>query len=726
MGAPLLLIPPLTQLNTPYPATAYLSGFLRQQGIASRQGDLGLDLVLEVFHRKGLEDLFDTIASRFSNLEGSCLGILESRILYENTIDAVIAFLQNKNYSLAYRIAARSYLPEGNRFQQVKDLDWYFGNIGVQDKARYFCTLYLEDLADLIQATVGPHFGFSKYAERIARTAVSFTPIEDALNADLNYFDAILIRCLKRYFDASVPSWVGFTVPFGGNLYGALKAGQWIKKNYPDVKIIFGGGYANTELRELRDPRIFQYLDYITLDDGEGPLLQIINQLDQPEDQKVFKRTFRLKNGEVLWDNSATGLDFSHAQKAAPTYEGLRLKEYLSVIDMPNPMHRLWNDGRWNKLTVAHGCYWKKCSFCDISLDYIGRYEKTTAVHFVDQMESLIKETGETGFHFVDEAAPPAALREIAVEILKRKLSVSWWANIRFEKSFDADLCSLLSDAGCIAVTGGLEVASPRILEMIDKGISIDQVAKTCNAFVQSGILVHAYLMYGFPTQTAQETIDSLEVVRQLFQHHLLQSGHWHQFAMTVHSPVGKDPAKYGVIRTGPVFEGFANNDLYHDDPKGAQHELFSDGLKKALYNYMHGLAIDYPLKRFFNFPVPETRVPRNLIEKSIKKLPLDELELPGYSFYLYQVRIQLGKQRGGDREVSFYHSKGVEVIEMPLAAAKYLKENEEVFDLFGRGEKAYNQVLEEIAVISKKSKEELVHQKWWKALRKFLRIIRG
>ena len=227
-------------------------------------------------------------------------------------------------------------------------------------------------------------------------------------------------------------------------------------------------------MRELSDPRVFQYVDYITLDDGEDPILNLIKNLSIPDEEKKFKRTFHLKNNQVVFTDNLLGGDFSHQQKPAPSYQGLKLDQYLSVIDMPNPMHRLWNDGRWNKMTVAHGCYWKKCSFCDIHLDYIGRYDKATAEHLVNQMEELIAETGETGFHFVDEAAPPAALRDLAIEIINRKLQVSWWANIRFEKSFDADLCQLLAASGCIAVTGGLEVASPRILALIDKGITVD------------------------------------------------------------------------------------------------------------------------------------------------------------------------------------------------------------------------------------------------------------
>ena len=726
MAKILLFTPPLTQLNTPYPATAYLTGFLRQQGYDSRQGDLGLDLVLEMFSQKGLTAIFDAIEAENFELTPNLQGILKNRGLYENTTEAVISFLQNKNYTLGYRIARGNYLPQGSRFDQIKDLEWFFGNIGVQDLARYKCTMYLEDLSDLIQATIGPHFGFSKYAERIARTAVSFDPIEEALQTETGFLDSLLLRVLSQYFQEEVPDFVGFTVPFGGNLYGALKCGQWIKQHFPQVKIAMGGGYPNTELRELSDSRVFQYLDYITLDDGEGPILNLIQNIQVPDAEKKFKRTFHLVDHQVVFTDNLVGGDFLHQQKPAPSYTGLKLHQYLSVIDMPNPMHRLWNDGRWNKMTVAHGCYWKKCSFCDIHLDYIGRYDKATAEHLANQMEELIAETGETGFHFVDEAAPPAALRDLAIEIIRRKLQVSWWANIRFEKSFDADLCQLLAASGCIAVTGGLEVASPRILDLIDKGITVDQVARVGKAFSDAGILVHAYLMYGFPTQTAQETIDSLEVVRQLFQNNLLHSGHWHQFAMTVHSPVGKDPEKYGVIRTGPEFKGFANNDLYHEDPKGANHEMFSDGLKKALYNYMHGIGIDFPLKKFFSFAIPEPLVPRTLIERSLKATPLDEVSRPGFRFCFLQNNLILKKQNGGNKEVEIIGSKGKDTIEIPMHAAQFLVDNQDQFQWNAKNEWDYTTTIEKLASLCKKTTDELVQQKWWKSLRRYFIVIKA
>jgi hypothetical protein len=281
-------------------------------------------------------------------------------------------------------------------------------------------------------------------------------------------------------------------------------------------------------------------------------------------------------------------------------------------------MHRLWSDGRWNKLTVAHGCYWKKCSFCDVSLDYIGRYETAGAELLVDRIEAIVAETGQTGFHFVDEAAPPKALKALAQELLRRGTRISWWGNVRFEKTFTPELAELLAQSGCIAITGGLEVASDRLLELMQKGVTVDQVARVTKAFADQGVLVHAYLMYGFPTQTEQDTVDALELVRQMFAAGCLHSGFWHRFVCTVHSPVGQRPQDYGVtlhpLPPGP----FGKNDVGFTDPTGTDHDALGVGLKKALYNYMHGLGLDEDVRAWWEFPLPKPRVPRRRIERAL------------------------------------------------------------------------------------------------------------
>ncbi len=539
---------------------------------------------------------------------------------YIKTIDAVIAFLQGKNPTLALQICQEDFLPEASRFAQLEELDWAFGTMGTQDKAKHLATLYLEDISDFIVECVDANFGFSRYAERLGRSANSFDELYDALQQEPTYIDTVLLSILKERIETIQPTLFLISVPFPGNLYSAFRSAQWVKNNYPNIKISMGGGFPNTELRSLSDARVFEFIDFITLDDGEMPIEELINAVTSSAVEKQYKRTFLLENGKVVYKNNSLKHDYKQSQVGTPDYSDLLLDKYISVIEIVNPMHRMWSDGRWNKLTMAHGCYWGKCTFCDISLDYIKVYEPVAASLLCDRMEEMIAQTGQNGFHFVDEASPPALMRALALEILRRKLAVTWWTNIRFEKSFTKDLCLLLKASGCIAVSGGLEVASDRLLKLIDKGVTVEQVAKVTRNFTEAGVMVHAYLMYGYPTQTVQETIDSLEMVRQLFEVGILQSGFWHQFAMTAHSPVGMYPEKFGVIKETETIGAFANNDINYTDITGIDHDKFSFGLKKSLFNFMHGICFDYELQDWFEFKIPKTKITPDFIFDALQE----------------------------------------------------------------------------------------------------------
>ncbi|HSD14576.1 MAG TPA: B12-binding domain-containing radical SAM protein [Flavobacterium sp.] len=614
----LLITPPFTQLNTPYPATAYLKGFLNTKNIPSFQMDLGIEVILELFSKEGLQGIFSYSEVNQNDFSDNSQRIFSLQHEYIKTIDSVIAFLQGQNPTLARQICLDGFLPEASRFSQLDDMDWAFGTMGMQDKAKHLATLYLEDLSDFIVECVDENFGFSRYAERLGRSANSFDELYDYLQTEPTYIDNLTLKIISERIRQVQPKLICFSVPFPGNLYSSFRCAKHIKENFPEVKVAMGGGFPNTELRELKDTRVFEFFDFITLDDGELPVELLYNTICN-SGQAEFKRTFVLEDNQVVYKSNTLRHDYKQSDVGTPDYSDLLLDKYISVIEIANPMHSLWSDGRWNKLTMAHGCYWGKCTFCDISLDYIKIYEPIAAKTLVDRMEELIEQTKHNGFHFVDEAAPPALMREVALEILRRNLTVTWWTNIRFEKSFTADLCVLLKASGCIAVSGGLEVASDRLLALIKKGVTVEQVAQVTRNFTEAGIMVHSYLMYGYPTQTVQETVDSLEMVRQLFEIGVLQSGFWHQFAMTAHSPVGMFPEEFGVV---PEINDitFANNDVQFQDKTGIDHDKFSFGLKKSLFNYMHGICFDYPLQDWFDFKIPRTTIKPDFIADCLEK----------------------------------------------------------------------------------------------------------
>jgi len=628
----LSLIPPMTQLNTPYPSTAYLTGFLRSRQIDAVQEDLALALVLSFFTSQGISEIHTqalTLPER--DRSASVNYFLDYFEIYQDTIEPVIAFLQGRDSTLSHRINTRDFLPEGPRFFSLDAYDdgdsadplaWAFGALGSHDRARHLATLYLNDLSDVLRDAVDDRFEFVRYAESLASSQPTFTPLAEALAARPTLMDLHLQELTIQAIEKHQPNLIILSVPFPGAMYAALRIAQTIKAKYKKIKIALGGGYVNTELREITEPRIFDYVDFISLDSGERPLLNILEHLDSKRSAERLVRTFVRNAVDQVQYMNWQEPDIPFEDVGVATWDGLPLDSYLSILDMLNPMHRLWSDGRWNKLTVAHGCYWKKCSFCDVSLDYISRYETASAGLLVDRIEQIVDETGQTGFHFVDEAAPPKILKALAEELIRRKVIISWWGNIRFEKTFTPDLVELLAKSGCIAMSGGLEVASDRLLDLMKKGVSVEQVAQVTKGFSDAGILVHAYLMYGFPTQTVQETVDALEYVRQLFENGCIQSGFFHRFTCTVHSPVGKNPQEYGITLMPLPPVSFAKNDIAFIDPSGVDHDALGQALKKAIYNFMHGVGLEQHAHIWFDecdMQIPKSKVARNIITKVLQ-----------------------------------------------------------------------------------------------------------
>jgi radical SAM superfamily enzyme YgiQ (UPF0313 family) len=619
----LSVIPPMTQLNSPYPATACLTGFLRSRGVEAHQADLSLELALALFSRAGLRRI-RPIAQRIPPRKRTptVRSFLRNFDRCADTVEPAVAFLQGRDPTLAHRIAAGAFLPEGPRFQTLDAFDegddgdplaWAFGALGVQDRAKHLATLYLNDLADVMRDAVDPRFEFARYAESIARAQPTFDPLAHALDAPPTLVEEILRDLVRNLLEPHPPDLLLVTIPFPGCVHGAFRIAQTVKTLRPQTATALGGGFATTELRHLSDPRVFDFFDFVVLDDGERPSLALVEHLRGQRPRRRLVRTFYRQASRVRYANSPEP-DLPFAQTGTPAWDGLPLDRYLSVLDLLNPMHRLWSDGRWIKLALAHGCYWRKCAFCDTTLDYVRRYDPLPATVLVDRIEAAIAQTGQTGFHFTDEAASPAALRALAAELARRKLSITWWGNVRFEKAFTPDLCRQLADSGCIAVSGGIETANDRLLALMQKGIDVAQAARAAKAFADAGILVHAYLMYAFPTQTLQDTVDSLETVRRLFADGCIHSAFYHRFACTVHSPVGRRPADFGIRVDPSPPAPFANNDLPFADPAGADPDPLGPPLAKALYNFMPGIGLDADVRQWFPFPAPPPSIPPPLV----------------------------------------------------------------------------------------------------------------
>jgi hypothetical protein len=600
----LLITPPMVQFNTAYPAVPTLAAFLRTHGHEVAQEDLSLALALRLFSVPGIAAVDRVLRRKFEGRRRppSVRHFLASASRICAIVTDLVRFLRGRAPELAKRFAQPRSLPEGPRFGAMRGLV-----DGEEESvvARHRASLFLDEIADAVRDGIDERFELARYAEHLAADAAGFEPLARALTRRPTLLDRWIDELADEAWRKHRPRVVGLTVPFPGALYGAFRIAQRMKAQDPRATTVVGGGYVNTELRELGEPRVFDTFDYVVYDDGEIPLLRILQSLVKPKSAPELVRTRVRRRGRVVLLDDPAAPPLRHRDRPAPDFSPLATAGYLAMVESPNPMHRLWSERPWIKLTLAHGCYWHRCSFCDTSLDYIRSYDPADAETIVDWMVRATKDTGLRGFHFVDEAAPPALLGRLSSLILERGLQVEWWANIRFEKQFTPELAGLMARSGCLAMSGGLECAHDRLLELMDKGITTTQAAAAMRALSGAGILVHAYLMYGYPTQTAQETMDALEFVRRLFAQGWVQSAYWHRFALTAHSPAFRDASKLRLRVLDAREAAFSRNEIPFDEPGRDDPGVFGAGLRRAVYNFMHGVGLDHDVRTWFDFPVP-------------------------------------------------------------------------------------------------------------------------
>jgi len=532
----LLVTPPMVQFNAPYAATPMLTAWLRSRGHDARQADLSLALALRLFSRRGLGESIAAMrrrARRDGAAGESVRHVLDHAAACLRWIGPAMRHLQNRSPGRALELARDGGLPEGPRFRPFHALR---PDLAVPHLARHRASLFIDDLADAIREGVDDRFELARYGERLAASAPSFDALAAALRARPTPVDRMLDDLAARCLRAHRPRVLGLTIPFPGAVYGALRIARAARRIDPGIVTVAGGGFVNTELRGIADVRFFRHVDYLLYDDGERPPERLLDVLEGRVPASRLLRARHPARGRVVCTDAGDGAALRHRDRPAPVHDGLPLGLYPGLAETPNPLPRLWSERRWNRLMLAHGCYWRRCRFCDTSLDYIRRFDPADAATARRWIAAMVRETRSRGFHFVDEAAPPALLGRLSDLLTRRGPVIEWWANVRFEPAFDGGLCGRMRRAGCLAVTGGLETVADRSLRRMCKGITVDGAAAALRSLSEAGIRTHAYLMYGFPGQTEQEIADALERVRRLFSLGWLQSAYWHRFALTVHS----------------------------------------------------------------------------------------------------------------------------------------------------------------------------------------------
>ncbi len=420
---------------------------------------------------------------------------------------------------------------------------------------------------------------------------------------------------------------VCISIPFAGTFTPALYTAAFLKKRYGEkIFIAAGGGFVNTELRDIEDAAFGKYFDSISYDRGYGSYKKLFENHLSKKNQ-IYKMRF-FDDGKILeplWQDKETQVyENEITGQVAPDYSEIDFSIYPRMADDVNPMQRMWSDGSWMKAYLAHGCYWHKCDFCDVNLDYVCAYHLVDVEKIFNSLQKQCRQKGVYGIHFVDEALPLVALKKFAFLNCKSKnhsaAPLTYWGNIRFEKFFNHDTAAFLSYSGLAGVSGGIEIARADGLDNIHKGVSLDSIVASCCAFKEAGILVHAYMIYGYWNESDLDTINSMETLRQFYKAGLLDSSFWHKFVLTRNSRIYGE-YKQGMHKNLKPLENedggiFAKNTMHFKGEEKS--EKFHDGLNAALENWMHGRALDKRVNKWFDFPTPEPTVSKSLVEDAI------------------------------------------------------------------------------------------------------------
>ena len=648
-----IIVPPMVQLNTPYPSGAYLSSFFQQafkkynnQG-SVRWFDFSTELFHKIFCKEGLSFIFEktsTVALKKADTferngdENSAFQIrryVAQSKLWCDWIEKIIAIVCSGNKKsgreFAHEFVRSAHIPRGNRVEQY--LSGLNREVSVDD-AQILASLSLADIADYISVAYDKNFALIRYAEALATSLSTFNQVEKELNAPV-LEDFLKSLIFEKIGNISKKTLFCISIPFPGTFEAALYSAKVIKEAFGKNAIIcFGGGYVNTELRNVSEKRLFNYCDFLSYDKGYGSYLNIfdscgeLDNLDSVFDGRAFYKIKYLFDNKIVEPLQKSPeyekLEKECIRNIVPDFSDIDFTKCPRLADSQNAMHRIWNDGAWLKVYLAYGCYWAKCAFCDTSLDYVNGYCNTDISALYDGMYQQCRKTGVYGLHFVDEACPPLSLEKFALKNIiraKTDTTLTFWGNIRFEKTFTRDLADLLSYGGLTAVSGGIEIATGNGLDAVNKGTTLENIVAACCAFKEAGILVHSYMIFGFWNQSEQDLINSMETLRQLFAAGIMDSAFWHKFTLTLHSTVYKEWLEGKHPDLKPIKkekEQFAENDICFEGQEKS--EKYSGPLNEALNCWMNGEKLKKNVEAYFPFKMPSPSIPKNYVENLIEK----------------------------------------------------------------------------------------------------------
>ena len=415
---------------------------------------------------------------------------------------------------------------------------------------------------------------------------------EDVLNAVNNthenpYHDLFNDNIIDSMMENG-PDLVGISVTATSQVMPAFTLARLLRKKNRDLHITIGGSVFTKLIDNVQQNHLlFDLIDSFIVFEGEHALLGLIEQLEGKRDfskvpNLVYKEGDKIRVNQPFYIEDINSLP-------TPDYDGFPLDRYLS------PKRVL-------PLQGSRGCYWRKCTFCNLHVDNL-KFRLRNLDLVLEDMDRLKEKYSAKYMFFSDECMPVKQLDSLSSKLIEKGNDIKWMAGVRFDKSLTKDILAKAREAGCLKMVFGLESSNKRILSLMDKGIETEITKNIIDYCDEAGVAIHMYVIVGFPSETREEALETLDFVisNEKFLKSKGASCLACLFELEKHAPILRDPGKYGLTKIGHPKQDDLSLGYFYETNRGMTPEESGE-----VYEYVRS-EIDKRLSIFpYNFSMSD------------------------------------------------------------------------------------------------------------------------
>ena len=511
-----LLFPPQWIPTQPYLSLPSLTSFLKANNCNVSQMDVNASFYDHLLSKKGLQIYYDKAQIKIRELD---------------SLKELSPMLQKQYAALSSSILFGDYIING--VDDAKKITK--GKKDFYDIEKLFNAFKILELGLKLASAAYYPSSLTFHSYDMRHSCRSSKEVLEAIN---DRKENLFIEYFEKYTLPEVlegkPDLIGISIINTSQLIPGLTLANIIKKADPDIHINIGGSVFTRLVNEIsRNKELFSVFDSVIVHEGETALLNLARYLNNQFEIKDISNLIYREGTEIVV-NRLNSAGENIDSLPTPCFDGLPLDKYLSPeLVLP--------------VLSSRGCYWNRCTFCDHGFGYAGRYRPRDVDLLFKDIKTLQEKHKTNFFTFQDEGLSTKTIGALSDRIIEKKMNISWLADSRFEPSFSPELGSRLSLAGCKMLYFGLESASERVLNCMDKGIKKEDVLRICKYCRDAGIWTHLFLIFGFPTETYKEARETMDFILQ--NNDKIRSMSFGGFQLTKHSKVYEKPSMFSVLK---------------------------------------------------------------------------------------------------------------------------------------------------------------------------------